>query len=321
MKNILLFTLLALLTFSGAAHARVGGSDAGNGGGIAEKRLTFAYLNLERYLEFCLRGSMCRLSLDEINLLALIRTTLEDERRNPKQLQFVSGRETSDRFEIDGKVRIARTGDAVGSPILINTDLLYWTTTAGRQALDMATAVSVLVHELGHHHSEKSHEKLDILGSKVQAIVKKQVLESVIWDGNISLQVVQFNLVRNDADKIKLHDIDQVLIESRDQFANLTHLVLEAVRCPNPAQSIKGLRIYNLHEERGMTYDAVTKIFTKPLRAWYVLSCEEGTQSDHGDLAITLALRRREGTNEPEFYPKQSQVRQIRCANDPNVCL
>jgi hypothetical protein len=319
MKFLKVLPLIWLL--ASGAQARLGGSDAGNGGGLAEKRLLFAYQNLEKYFDLCLEASLCKLNDQEIRLLQDLRGSLPEERKNPRPLEFQSGKAAPGSFKIDGEVRVARTGDAVGGTIFINTDLLYWSGSGGRsQSVDLPTAVSILTHELGHHHGVKDHLFLDQLGTKIQTALLKQVSVSDLWNGDVELTVVHNTVVVRDEDKKKIQDIDQWLVAHDDQLLNATPKLLAGIHCPDPRQSVKGLRLYNFHEERGIHRNERTGFYEKPLRAWYVLSCRAGEETDHGDLAITLALRRTGHGTGTEVSLELSSVQQQSCARVPAVC-
>jgi hypothetical protein len=319
-RIIAIFAFLPSVFFVRSAFG-AGGSDAGNGGGIAEKRLIFVYQNFEKYLDSCLLTSFCRLDEKEMHLLKDIRSGLIGERKTPQQIEFLSGKSQPDSFKIDGQVRIAKTGNEIGSKIYVNTDLLYWSSADGKvQSIDIPSSVSILAHEFGHHHGVKDHTFLDELGSKIQAFVLKQTEQSSIWNGDVQFTIIQNNIVRLDEDKKRLHDVDQVLIAYGEQLVDLTGKMLAAMRCPHKSESIKGLHIYNLHEERGIKLDNKVRIDRKPLRAWYILSCRTGEESDHGDLQISLGLRRDLKTKEPDFLLEESTFQQESCLKNPLTC-
>lgn len=83
-------------------------------------------------------------------------------------LTFVSERTQPGFFFIDGQVRVAKTGDDVGDPIFINTDIINAAT-----ELDMGTAAAILTHEFGHHHAVMDHQVLDRIGAKIRAFMRR----------------------------------------------------------------------------------------------------------------------------------------------------
>jgi hypothetical protein len=155
--------------------------DGAHGGGIGEQNFTFAYQNLGKFIDICLRTEACRLSDKDRAVLKFISAELPNE--NPKlffsedQSIFSTGQPAP---------RIAVTGNRVGSAISINIKLLYPAGQDGRPvALGIGEAISVLVHELGHHKGDStlSHDYLDSLGVKVRAgyLKKAQVTRFPIY--------------------------------------------------------------------------------------------------------------------------------------------
>jgi hypothetical protein len=314
--HILCFGLVLVSSLSLA-----GGSIAGNGGGIAEKQLDFAFDHLEEYLDFCLGTPLCGLNDDETKWAQAIRLSHSEEKSHGAVLQFRPGHAMPRFFSVDGRLRVAKTGDHIGDPIYLNVDLLYVETeNKMQQAIDLPMAISILVHELGHHHGISDHDRLDRLGTKLQTFFLKQSLHSEIWNGDVVFTVLQFNPVHRDDDKNKLTQIDQILISYDSKLLNLTQEVLAAVRCPQIDERVRGLRIYNLHEDRGVRFDAKSQVTLKPLTAWYVLSCEEGKESDHGDLKMLLRLKRNQKTNKPEFILQGSEFKQVSCGQGASAC-
>ena len=103
-------------------------------------------------------------------------------------------REISPRtFIIDGEVKIAKTGNDIGSPILLNLDLLYMKNEEGF-FVPMTTpeATAVLIHELGHHHGIQSHSELDLLGTRVSTVLQQKIYTTPLlpWDQELSLVVI-----------------------------------------------------------------------------------------------------------------------------------
>jgi hypothetical protein len=318
-----LVALIALNSYNAAFAG--GGAEAGNGGGIAEKNILYAYLNFDSYLDLCLRTRLCRLTSQESKLLGEIRESLPREKASPSQIVFRSEKVAPGFFLIQGQVRVARTGDEVGNPIYVNSDLLY-TELDNHQfkAVDVPMAISILTHEFGHHHGAKDHQALDLLGSKLQSFFLLQSQRAELWNGQIVLHTFQFNVVTRDEDKDDLRHVDQVVLSYRDALTNLTPEILTKVHCldlKTPTDTpVLGLRIYNLHEERGVQWDAKTQLIRKPLEAWYILSCQPGAESEHGNLRFVLTFRKATKAGEPVFLPDQTAITQISCKDDSRVC-
>jgi hypothetical protein len=321
-KNTLILFLLLGIGFQGSiSRALAGGSDAGNGGGLAEKNLLFAYGNLQSFIDLCLETSLCRTDATENDLLKKIKDSLDQERKAP--LDFRSDKATPDFFKIDGLIRVAKTGDNVGDPIFINQDLLYSTSPSGNEvAVDVPLATSILIHELGHHHGVKDHSALDRLGFKLQTLLLMHEERSEFWNGNAQLVVYQLNSVRSDADKKKISLIDQLVLENRSELYNLTGLLSEHMKCPisgSPAAFSPGLRLYNVYGERGIRFDSKTGLLTKPMKGWFIQNCEKGKEWDHGDFTLLLTFKK-VGKEMFEFLPEKTRVTVTGCKERVEVC-
>ena len=319
MKALSLIFAGLLIYQSTFATVKMGGSgsDAGNGGGLAEKNLIFGQSELAKFIELCLSTNLCHTDAKENELLTQIAKTMSDELKVP--LQFKSERTDKNSFHIDGVVRVARTGDRVGSPVLINTDLLYSKTKEGIPvAVDVPQALSILIHEYGHHHKVKDHARLDRLGTKLQTLVLNHEVRAEFWNGNAALSIYQFNSVRNDSEKKNITQLDRIVLENQDELVDLTEGVAKAFQCPGRSQA-KGIRLYNAYGERGTHFDKSTQTLTKPMKAWFIASCSEGTEFDHGDVSLVLNFKKI-SDDHFSFLPEQTQIRFSGCKNDPGVC-
>lgn len=320
------------------------GSDAGNGGGISEKNILFAAKNLGHYLDLYLASqlnlhleSQPNLNLASQNekvivenekvendqkLLTQIKNELDVLKTQSKELTvlFQSNLLTQGSFIIDGQPRIARTGSQIGDPIYINRDLIYPIKKQGHfQVIDIPTAVSILVHELGHHHEIKDHQYLDLIGTKLQSFLYIHMLRAEFWNSNAAFITIQNNIVTADKDKGHLYEMDQVLLENRNTLTDLQSQILSQIQCPQKNQKPFGLRIYNIHEERGVQFNKKTQVLMKPAQAWYILSCKKDEESDHGDLELSLFFKK-VGPEKFEFLPEQFRVIQKSCLQFPKSC-
>lgn len=323
MRMRIALLVFCLLASNGASAKNGSGSDAGNGGGLAEKNVIFAYMNLEKYTDLCLESGLCRLTGPERALLTKIRGALSAEKAKEGQIIFRSEKEQPGFFEIEGQPRVAKTGNSVGDPIYVNTDLLYYPVSGEMRAVDIPLSVSILVHELGHHQGVKDHAALDILGSKLQALLLTQSQRAEFWNGNAALITYQLNAVRRDEDKKKLNAVDQLLLENDwnggSELISLTEKVVAGIGCPGGSLKPLGIRFYNLHEERGVKFDKKNRLLTKPVQAWYILSCSPGAESDHGDVEIELGFKKLlDGSF--RFLPELTRVSQISCLKDVRAC-
>jgi hypothetical protein len=317
-RSILALCTLALLLTTRPVWARGGGaSDAGNGGGLSEKNLLYAYNHLADYIDLCLQTSLCRVTPEESTLLNQIHDSLPAELA--VNLIYRSERATPGFFQLDGAVRVAKTGDTVGSPIFLNLDLLYPSHAPhAYEAVDPPLATSILIHELGHHHGIRDHAALDRLGSKLQALLLTQSERSEFWNGNASLITYQFNIVRTDADKLQLHLKDRIVLQNGTNLQELDG-VLAAIQCPVAGTKALGVRLYNAHFDRGTSFNPATQILQKPISVWYLLSCKRGEETDHGDLRLTIYFHKNaDGTF--DYMPEKLETSQVSCKADPTVC-
>ena len=100
--------------------------EVNNGGGAAEGTLTYTFLNVGKYIDLCLSSDICQISEREKEILSQIKGSLEEEFAQEKPLIFISESSNPGTFIIDGEIKIAKTGSAVGGPIYFNLDLLYF---------------------------------------------------------------------------------------------------------------------------------------------------------------------------------------------------
>lgn len=181
MKRLILLMALSIGVTLWAVGAKAGG-EVGNGDGRGENNIAFAFQNLSSYIDACLNAPRCGITDVERNLLTAIRGGLVHEGR----LIYISPRANpaeGARFS-DGQPspRVAVTGDSIGTPIYINTDRL--------DDLEVPTAVSILIHELGHHHGVSDHAVLDALGTKVNLMLRAHS-QSIRWN---NVTVNSYNL-------------------------------------------------------------------------------------------------------------------------------
>ena len=171
---VTMFLVLLLTTWPGRSWA---GGIAGNGGGVSEKYIMHAYLNLGKYIRLCLGSSICQLTPWERHLLTEIQDSLPQEYKSPDQIQFRSGEKWRSFFTIDGLIRVAWTGNHVGDPIYVYSDELY---SATGKPITLGFAITNLVHEFAHHQGVKDQpdDELDLLGEKVAQAYDRRTLVS-----------------------------------------------------------------------------------------------------------------------------------------------
>jgi hypothetical protein len=214
-------TLLMISQFAGA-----GGDLINNGGGIAEKNIMFAYQKLDTYLKLCLSSEFCKIDTTQRTILQQITAGLSQEKQNPNQIQFASERNQNGFFILDGEVKVAKTGSHIGSPIYINTDLIYTKNEMGYYIpISIADAAAILVHELGHHYGDYSHTDLDLLGVRVAMMLQHKTYNTPLlpWSQQISATIINPNV--NDS-------FPDILLYIEDQVIDLSEQFQATVNCP-----------------------------------------------------------------------------------------
>lgn len=245
MKPFLLF-LVSLTT--AAAWGLGGGDFVNNGGGLSEKNVLYAYEKIGDYLQMCLSTDICKLNEAQKNILQKIANGLSEEKRNFQQLQFGSEKKTPGSFMIDGLVRVARTGDTVGSPIFINVDMLYTKSADDYDPTSIPEAVAILVHEFGHHHGAYGHEELDLLGIRVSMALQKKLVSTplVPWAPHeISATVYNADLK---------FSFPQVLLNVGKTIVDVSDLYKKTIRCGGfllpSSKTPVGSLFHNIHWEK-----------------------------------------------------------------------
>lgn len=253
---------LIAIVFLGLAAGKTalarGGDLVNNGGGIAEKNIVYAYEKLDKYIQLCLKAEACKLNESQKTLLNRILLNLPQEKQSA-QLLFSSERKAPGTFIIDRLVRVAKTGLSVGSPIYINSDLLYSKNEAGGyDPISLPEAVAILVHELGHHAGNHTHEDLDLLGVRVSMLLQQKfILTPLIpWNSEVSASVLNSGAPSS---------YPEILLNVGDDIFDISKLYEQSVRCyaltiPIPVLPIRdvqlndkkpaGSLLHNVHWDR-----------------------------------------------------------------------
>jgi hypothetical protein len=226
-QNKKIILVLSAIIFSGLqTFGRVGGDLINNGGGLSEKTVLVAYSNLNKYLKLCLDSDYCKLNQKEMKIAQQIFDGLEQENSNLNQIEFNSEQKNSGTFIIDGEVKIAKTGSRIGSPIVVNVDLLYTKNDQGFYIpITVPDAVMMLVHELGHHYGDYSHLELDILGVKVAKVIQNKMYVSPLlpWSQQVSVTVIN---------PARMLAFPEVYINVEDTLIDISKVMEKSVYCP-----------------------------------------------------------------------------------------
>lgn len=218
------------------------GDEVNNGGGLGEKNVTYAYLQLERPIEICLNSRQCHLDLREKQILLSILSSLHQEYKNPDQLQFLSGKKNPEFFKIDGQIKLAKTGDRVGDSIYINMDLLNLYEENGEEEegiMGLGAATGMLIHELGHHQGIKDHALLDLLGQKVSLAMQDTI--NVYSPFPHMKKVFLLTLTPK-----KMFSFSTVLLYVGEDIFDLTDFFKKELHCPLHGQ-VQGAKIFNAY--------------------------------------------------------------------------
>ena len=285
MKTRALILVGLLFTLSLTAGNEKGGA------GIAENNILFAYWNLESYLSLCQASAGCQLTDAESKTVTRIKANLAEERKTKDQIIFKSEAKEPGLFLIEGLVRIAKTGYHVGDVIYVNSDLLYPPVTVNMvgvppygRPFDLPYAVSLLVHELGHHLGIKDHTSLDLLGSKVQTLMRTNTQE--VDGGPEERQLI--------ATAINFGGISfpDLIVRDEQNLHSLTAQLKDELKCPAAKGPVGGFWIWNLHW--GTYRFKGPNHFIRPLRARVQIYCGAAPHGESlaSEFEIELAAAR-----------------------------
>ncbi|MBL6991573.1 MAG: hypothetical protein ISR65_17440 [Bacteriovoracaceae bacterium] len=167
LKSLIIFTLfiLPLTLWSGERE--------GHGGGLAEQNIMTARLHLAEFITISLSSSVVTFDDEEREVLESILSNFEQELTS--KIIFKSGTNDEVDFYIDGQLRVAKTYDYPGATIWINLDLIYLEKMGVIRPMSLTQAVTLLVHEYGHHQKFYDHSFLDTLGAKVAKVLQNNI--------------------------------------------------------------------------------------------------------------------------------------------------
>ena len=224
------YFLVGFLFLSLGISQGIAGVQVGNGGGLAEKYVLFAYQNLGNSIaQFLL--SRNPQDVTEYTVLHNIEASLHDEYQNKNQIQFVSESEHPGFFDTAEPNRIAKTGDNVGDVIYINRGQLY----PNGAPVSLATATQILVHEFGHHHQVFDHQYLDKLGAEVGQTILENSLEAKFNTAEYNYKAMYLRVPG-----------DSLLVTDGESFVNLSeNLNVPDLWC-NPGEGLARYTVTNL---------------------------------------------------------------------------
>lgn len=269
------------------------GDDVNNGGGIAERTVLYTYSKLESYIKLCLNAEACKLKLDEQKLLKEILTALPEEFASIEQIRFLSEKEVPGTFLINGEIKAAKTGSKVGSPIYFNRDLLSSETIHKTiEPLSLSSAVSLLVHELGHHHLSKFQEAdLDLLGVKVAILLDQEINQTPVFPNNRNINAIVIN------DKL-INFYPEVLLYIGNDVYDISEKFKNSLFCaktlfPTPLPDPQKVTYYNLHWD---TFSESNGQGLFQIIGNLILDCGDETTNKSNQAKISFRVKRENET-------------------------
>jgi hypothetical protein len=238
LKHIFFF----VFTFAGFFNqARIAQASEDTNLLIAKTRFTLGLNHVSRFVFTCLANpGECQLSDRESRLANAIYYGIFRARSS---IIFLSEREQPGTFQLDGQVRIAKTGNDVGDDIYVNTDLIVHDGIGGLpEAISFAQVFAVLVHELGHHHHNvltpiPTHEELDTLGNKVRAYVETNTKTTTVSHQWPALnqekgEFVQLEIIESRGSQGQLQDQSHLFVTGPFGVVDVSDLVVGRTQCP-----------------------------------------------------------------------------------------
>jgi hypothetical protein len=270
-QNKKLFSLILTLVTTILCSRTLRAQDTvGNGGDLPQLNFHFAYDSLDRYLEECLVSTDCTLQASEKKLMQKIYQSLSQEKETAQQLRFRSEQADPGFFNIEGEVKVAKTGNNIGDLIFINSDYISHVDEDGNyQPITVPQASALLLHELGHHqgigHTEPEEQLLNAVGSKVamNLMGSYQRVEAGFVATNLVASDVNFHAKRRDP---------QLWVSDGIKMQSLTRAAREQLRCTDG--HLVGFNVTNLHWHWPLNLNLeVTKKFTLQVVGWGVGFC------------------------------------------------
>jgi hypothetical protein len=297
----MVFILKLTCAFAGVFTTSIlfaAGDDVNNGGGVAERTVLYAYSKIDSYIKLCLNSDTCKLKISEKDLLNKILAALPQEHASADQIRFASEKESPGTFLINGEIKAAKTGNKIGSPIYFNRDLLTSKSIHNIfEPISLSNAVSLLVHEMGHHHLSKFEEAdLDLLGIKVSLLLDQEINQTPVFPNNRNINAVIIN------DKVTTF-YPEVLLYIGDDVYDITEKFKDALLClkpislnplpdpENPMPLKKPLKVtyYNIHWD---TFAENNGQGVFQILGNLILDCGDNTNDKSNQAKISFNVRR-----------------------------
>lgn len=212
-----------------------GGDVVGNGAGLSENNVIYAYKLLPQLLETCIAKESCYQTQTDLLAFKKIKQALTVSLRNElnEMLQFVSATGAPDFFVtgLNEPDRIAKTCLNEGCTVFFNIDLL------NRRNLNYPNLASILTHEFGHQAGFTDHAYLDGLGAKIRTLAESKFTSYVYpYDFN----KIEFRQINSDF-PLKFSEFHFVW---NNETTRLTDEIYKSV---SVVQGFVGFELFNGH--------------------------------------------------------------------------
>lgn len=179
MKRTIVATVVAMASLVSFKSHLLASDKVKNGADRVEADFALALEFLPEMITETSRHSRAlKLTIDQQRVLETLERALHEKAPEPSMLVFIDDMTDSENCLIEEQSKIACTTNTPGDPIYLNRSLFYRKDFRGIQVplISFASAVQILVHELGHQYGfigPKSHQSLDVLGAKVASVASK----------------------------------------------------------------------------------------------------------------------------------------------------
>ncbi len=239
-----------------------GGDIIGNGTGIIEVRFFESFYALPSLVSRCVDSSYCPLSKADKVMLLSISEVLKVNLQQKHQLLFLSGK-VYPRFFVDSDQigpRTAKTGFRKGLPIFLNRDHFYKN---GSPNIQIKEAIAILIHELGHQTGERSHTKLDALGTRFANWATEK---SYFLQRKIENDYAEFSVMNPETP----NRWPLAWISWKSESQSITAKLKENAQCKDRTREPVGASLSNLHWKREFLSPELNRISAS---AWVTLYC------------------------------------------------
>lgn len=280
LRELVLFIVLINLFIATQVFAQ---GKIGNGGGIIENQFAYVWLNKQKYIEPCVYTNACKLTEDE-KLVA--QNTLDQIASEYQNLIFV----TTTSFPL-ASGQIVFTEPKVGSPVYVNTDLLYNSANPFEHS-GTQRPIQYLTAALFYHQNIKWNQALE-MGQKIAAFwnsKNKSISMSSIGYPEVALSVMSFE------------QKNVFLIYDSSFVTDITSLLESQLYCSDKSETqIK--RINNLH------WTQIVGSGESVVSGEIQYTCLSQNKTWRGDFALSLNfVKNEQNPKELDFLSEKTEL-------------